>query len=149
MLRIFLWRSPGVAGGGLILVAAFLYITGFVLLFRFLLLLPARAIGDVGLSFGDAWSRSAGSGWRIFCGTMACMLPPALIFQVVFFLAIGLPAPDMFSSPTLATRMAVSGAILMPLYLLITPIAVGFLSYAYRYLVRLEAITGEPPGARS
>jgi hypothetical protein len=77
------------------------------------------------------------------------MAPPMIVAQVIFLGAVGFPRPDMFASPTFAARMAGSGAVLMVYYLLITPIGIGFLSHAYKYLVRREPLGPQPPAVPS
>jgi hypothetical protein len=101
------------------------------------LVLPARAIGDLGLTFREAWDRTRGNTWRLFWGTVACMLPPMILLEVVsliVFSAIGhhvRPGQPLDSSIALST--AIMSATFFVAYLLIVPIGIGFLSHSYRH----------------
>jgi hypothetical protein len=117
----------------LMLLIVALYVAGFAAMLRLSMLLPARAIGNAGLTFEQAWNRSRGNIWRIFWGIVACTLPPVMAVQIVVLLAIGFPTDAMFASDGFVTRMAVSGTIFLAYYVLITPIGIGFLSHAYRH----------------
>jgi hypothetical protein len=100
---------------------------------RLSVLLPARAIGNVSLTFKEAWTGTRGNTWRLFWGYGACTIPPLMVAQIISIpLIISLhPGPTL--GPGFAQGMAIFSAIFTIYYLLVLPIAIGFLSHAYRY----------------
>jgi hypothetical protein len=96
---------------------------------RLSLLLPARAVGDLELTFKETWKRTRRNTWRIFWGTVACAWLPILAAQIVL---IGFLS-GMSGIEAVAARMAAVGTILSVYDLLILPISIGFLSYSYMY----------------
>jgi hypothetical protein len=132
---------PKAAGGtppptwffALIPVFMLLYCAAMAIMLRLSLLLPARAIGDVDLTFKQTWNRSRGNTWRMFWGIAACTLPPLLLAQIVYLATIGFPIPTTFGSEDFAARMTANSVVFMVYYLLILPIGIGFLSHAYRH----------------
>lgn len=132
---LILSASVGSGFALLIPVVIVLYLTGAAAMLRLSLLLPARAVGDLGLGFGDAWRRTRGNTWRLFWGILACTLPPMLAAQVVSLLLVGFPGPGMFGT-AMAARMTVFSLVFTVYYLLIVPITIGFLSLSYRHFFR-------------
>ena len=129
--------QPASALWTLLFVALFVtYLAAIAVVPRLAMLFPARATDDVGLTFRQTWDRTGGNTWRLFWGIVACMLPPALLMQIVLLFVIGFPRPETFTDPSFATRFAALGAIMMVYYLLILPIGIGFLSHAYRHFFR-------------
>jgi hypothetical protein len=132
-LSMFLLSSPIVTGGAprfplLAPVIFLLFVAAFAVFLRLSLLLPARAVGDVNLTFKETWKRTRGNTWRLFWGTVACAWLPILAAQVVSF---GFLAPGMSTVEAFAIRMAVISPMLNVYHLLILPISIGFLSYSY------------------
>jgi hypothetical protein len=108
-----------------------LYLAVIVMFLRLSLLFPARAVGDTGLTFKEAWRRTRGNTWRMFWGIAACTLPPLLVGQIAF---VGLfTSPDLLAS---IGRMTVGFTILNVYVLLALPIGIGFLSYSYRHFIQ-------------
>jgi len=117
----------------LIPVFMLLYGVAMALMLRLSLLLPARAIGDLDLTFKQTWNRSRGNTWRMFWGIGACTFPPLVLAQIVYLLTIGFPNPLKFSGEDFVAQMTANSVVLMVYYLLILPIGIGFLSHAYRH----------------
>lgn len=111
-----------------------LYLVGVSVVLRLCLLLPARAVGNLSLSFKEAWNRTRGNTWRIFWGILACALPPGLIIQLAFLFLFGffdplsLANPQSFASGSFLPTLSAVGTVF---YLLALPIWIGFLSLAY------------------
>jgi hypothetical protein len=134
-LPMFVLLSPVVAGGAprfpmLIPVIFLVYLAAFAVFLRLSLLLPARAIGDLHLTFKETWKRTRGNTWRMFWGTAACAWLPILAAQIVLVGSLG---PGMSAIEAFASRMAFIVTILFVYHLLTLPIAIGFLSYSYRH----------------
>ena len=100
--------------------------------------LPAQAVGNLGLTFGETWRRSRGNTWRLFWGVMATTTPPLLIAQFIFVAVIGVPGTASFVSNDFVARMTVVSTVTAMYYLLVLPIGIGFLSHAYRYFFEGE-----------
>jgi hypothetical protein len=120
----------------LIPVFMLLYCVGMAVMLRLSLLLPARAVGDLDLTFKQTWHRSHGNTWRMFWGIAACTFPPLLLAQLGYLLAFGFPDPREFGGEDLVARMTANSVVFMIYYLLILPIGIGFLSHAYRHFFR-------------
>jgi hypothetical protein len=120
----------------LILVFLLVYVTGFGAMLRLSILLPARAVGDVGLTFKETWNRTRGNTWRMFWGIVACTLPLFAAQVVLALVGFPAPGPGMFANEAFASRMAVINAIFSVFYLLILPIGIGFLSHSYRHFFK-------------
>jgi hypothetical protein len=145
VLPMFYFLLPSVVGGAghPVLIPGFaavpfialflLYLTAAAIMLRLSLLFPARAAGDVALTFKETWDRTSGNAWRIFWGIAACTLPPTLLVQIAFLVLAGIPDPTTFISGAFPVRWALIGAVSMIYYLLILPIGIGFLSQAYRH----------------
>jgi hypothetical protein len=97
------------------------------------LLLPARAIGNSGLTFKQAWNRTRGNVWRLFWGIVVTTMPALLIAQFVFALGVRPYFPGMDVGEAFAARMTAMSTFFAVYYLLILPIGIGFLSHAYRH----------------
>jgi hypothetical protein len=135
---MFLLSAPVAAGGApgftmLIPVILLVSLAAFaVMLLRLILLLPARAVGDLGLTFKEAWNCTRGNTWRMFWGIAACFVPPMLPAQIVL---LGLLSPSMLDE-AFVDRMTMITTIFNMYYLLILPIGIGFLSHAYWYFFK-------------
>lgn len=114
------------------------YLAAIAVFLRLTLLFPARAAGDVGLTFKETWNRTSGNTWRILWGIVVCAVLPLVAAQIVLLVLTGFPRPDMFADQSFAARFAAVGSIMMVYYLLILPIGIGFLSHAYRHFFRPE-----------
>jgi hypothetical protein len=133
-MLLLLAGAPGFTN--LIPVIFLLFLVAFAVVLRLSLLLPAFAVGDLGLTFKETWNGTRRNTWRIFWGIAACtMLPMLLAAQITRFPSLG----TFVASPGLvldARRMAVTSTIVSVCYLLILPIGIGFLSYSYRHFFR-------------
>lgn len=116
----------------LIAAAVAAYAAGIAILLRLCLLLPACATGDLTLTIRGAWRRSRGNSWRLFWGIAACIAPSVVIVGLVFLIVMSIPVATGLSQ----VQWAASGAIGICCWLIIWPIWIGFLSHAFRYLVR-------------
>jgi hypothetical protein len=112
----------------LIPVILLLSLAAFAVMLRLSLLLPARAVGDLGLTFKETWNRTRGNTWRIFWGIAACTMLPMLAAQIAL---LGFLMPGIFAGEAFVGRMAVTSTIFIVYYLLILPIGIGFLSHSY------------------
>jgi hypothetical protein len=128
----------------LIPVFMLLYCVAMAIMLRLSLLLPARAIGDLDLTFKQTWNRSRGNTWRMFWGIGACITPPLLLAQIVYLATIGFPIPTTFGSEDFAARMTANSMVFVVYYLLILPIGIGFLSHAYRYFFQAGLDAPDP-----
>jgi hypothetical protein len=141
MFPLFYFLFPSKAGGSspppgffaLIPLFFVLYAVGTAVAFRLSLLLPARAVGDLSLTFKQTWHRTRGNTWRLFWGIVVTTVPPLLLAQIAFLTLIGIPSPANFASEDFVTRMTIMSAIFTIYYLLLVPIGIGFLSHAYRH----------------
>jgi hypothetical protein len=141
-LLMFLLLAPFAAGEAvgrppaavivLIPVILLLGFAAFAVMLRLSVLLPARAVGDLNLTFKETWDRTRGNTWRMFWGIMACTLLPMLAAQIAILSLVG-SSPDIFASEAFVGRMALGSTISMVYYLLILPIGIGFLSLSYRH----------------
>jgi hypothetical protein len=134
---------PGVAAIAMVLLLA-TYVTAIAIALRLSMLLPARAAGDIELSFARSWRRTRGNCWRIFWGGLICTAAPLIVAEMVL-LPMGMPnpatlvaagpdaVPAFFASTDFAVHMTAISAFLTAFYLLTLPIGIGFLSLAYRY----------------
>jgi hypothetical protein len=131
----FLLLSPAATGKaqGFLMVIPVMFllaVVAYATVLRLSLLLPARAVGDLGLTFKETWIRTRGNTWRIFWGIVVCAILPVLAAQVVFFSLVGF-GPGMSVNEAFVGRMAVATTILSFYHLLILPIGIGFLSLSY------------------
>jgi hypothetical protein len=114
-----------------IAVIALAYIVGIALMLRLCLLLPARAAGDLNLTFREAWRRTRGNVWRIFWGILACAVVPFLVTDLAFIAVTLVP----LGNGLYVAQWAAASAIAICCWLLAWPIWVVFLSHSYRQLV--------------
>jgi len=126
--------------GLFLLLLVSLYVASIAVLLRLCMLLPARASGDIGLTFRGAWKRTRGNTWRLFWGLLACTLAPMIMIEIVLVIALpptGMlpfkPSPAAALDGPVALTMTVMSTVLSVIYLLILPIGIGFLSHAYRH----------------
>jgi hypothetical protein len=127
---------PARAASWLVIVipAMFLiYLVAFVIVLRLSLLFPARAVGDTGLTFKEAWRRTRGNTWRMFWGITACAAAPMLVPDIAFLWLFRPSFPDLVPN---VGRVAAAFTILHVYMLLVLPIAIGFLSYSYRHFIQ-------------
>jgi hypothetical protein len=107
-----------------ILLGLVLYAVGATVAFRLTLLLPARAIGNIDLTFKQAWNYTRGNAWRLFWGSVVTVALPVLVSQTVFLFLIRPPLrSEAFYEDVVATMSN----------LFFLPIGIGFLSHAYRH----------------
>jgi hypothetical protein len=125
-------NTPNVA---IFVAIPFLYIFGFVILLRLSLLLPARAVDNISLTFKEVWNRTRGNTWRLFWGVVACFAPPLLIVQLGVLILGGFPNPAKLANGEMVHQWVIDSVVITSYSMLVTPIWVGFLSYAYRFLV--------------
>jgi hypothetical protein len=134
----FLLPAPGPTAPppgffALILLGFVVYAVGAAVAFRLTLLLPARAVGNIDLTFKQTWNRTRGNIWRLFWGIVVTTIPPLLIAQIVFLLGFGFPRPGIAGGDDFVAQMTTVSTISAVYYLLIVPIGIGFLSHAYRH----------------
>lgn len=133
---------PSPASGGFVAVTIgflLLYIVGIAVVMRLILVFPARAADDIGLTLQAAWHRSHGNTWRMFWGLVVCGVAPALVFLLVLMALGGNPAADLLTGGLQPHRSAAFATITLIFYILLLPISIGFLSHAYLYLARRPA----------
>lgn len=118
--------------GLVVLMAVFsAYVIGILILLRLSMVLPARAVGDISLTFKQAWRRTKGNTWRILWGGVACMLLPIAAAQIIDLALFGFPDPRMSADDGFVGRMVLTTVLLQVYSLLVMPISVGFLSLSY------------------
>jgi hypothetical protein len=122
----------------LFLMILILYVAATAVMLRLTLLLPARAVGDMNLTFRETWRRTRGNTWRLFWGILATTMPPIVLAEIAF-VVIGAPHFAMKADPDFVERMTATSTIFMVYYLLMVPIGIGFLSHAYRHFFRQES----------
>jgi hypothetical protein len=134
-LPMFLLLSPVATGGAprfpilipvMFPVIFLLFLAAFAVVLHLSLLLPARAVGDLDLTFKETWKRTRGNTWRLFWGTAACAWLPILAAQIILIRFL----PGISTVEAFAIRMAVIGPILTVYHLLILP-ECGFYSGFY------------------
>jgi hypothetical protein len=109
---------------------------------RLSLVLPARAAGDLALTFRESWIMTRGNTWRLLAGTFACWILPYIPLQ---FLppSFGEPNFDVLMKEMLTADVRPAGIVIGAIgrqftliyQLLTVPISIGFLSYCYRHFV--------------
>ena len=110
----------------------------FAVLARLLLVLPARATGDNGVTIRDTWMTTRGNTWRLALGLAATVVLPLFLVRVLLAGMAGFPAADLLKLEVpafklFAERGAAANMAGVAFYLLILPIGIGFLSHAYRH----------------
>jgi hypothetical protein len=144
-------QPSGIAIALIVLIVFALYITALAIMLRLSVLLPARATGDLTLTFRQAWRRTRGNTWRMFWGLIACSVPPAIAMQIIFVVvmaAIGiskvLPTVPTDGAVTIpALGLAIMNMTFFVLYLLIVPLYIGFLSHSYRHFFQGSIVATE------
>ena len=111
------------------------YLASSAALLRLMLLMPARAIGDTGLSITEAWERTRGNCWRLFWGLLACTLPPLLPALLLQFTFIGVPSPGKTDIIEFMHRASIAQPFFLAYYLLTMPVCISFMSYAYQHFL--------------
>lgn len=104
-----------------------------VVMLRLSLLLPARAVGDLRLTFKETWNRTSRNTWRIFWGILACTLLPGLAVYIALLSLVGFPTPATMTSGALVAPLVITSTFSAIYSLLIMPIWIGFLSLSYRH----------------
>jgi hypothetical protein len=143
LMAIIIWLAPLLAGREygpsappLFLLIIVIYIAACAVMLRLILLLPARAIGDQTLTFGQVWKRTRGNVWRIFWGLCACSTPPLIALAIILVVVTGFPNPQEIASDNHFFKLAATRILLTCGNLLLVPIWIGFLSHAYRHFFR-------------
>lgn len=121
----------------LILVLFVIYLVATAVMLRLTLLLPARAAGNVSLTFRQTWNRTRGNTWRLFWGILATTLPPLVL--PIFLMRIGAPNVAVNGGSDFVRQMTATSMFWVIYYLLMLPIGIGFLSHAYRHFFRTES----------
>jgi hypothetical protein len=132
--------APGSPPAGLLLLIPLvfvLYILATAVMLRLILLLPARAAGDLDLTFRQTWNRTRGNTWRLFWGMVATTVPPIILADIAF-MVIGAGNVLTSAGGDFARRMTATSTIFIVYYLLMLPMGIGFLSHAYRHFIRPE-----------
>ena len=107
---------------------------------RLSLLLPARAVGDNGLTVRETWRRTKGNTGRIILGFLLSSLPPLIPLQIVLIASGLTPLPNAGpphaeAIDKLLTYSPYLSSISTAYSLLVLPILIGFLSFAYKHLL--------------
>ncbi len=124
------------------------YVCTSLLLLRFLLLLPARAVGNNNLTFAETWQRTKGNTWRLLWGLLLSWLPPLLLAEAILLSTGILRLPPIPAQGQLdglhafLEQMPLIGAGSMVFVMFVSTIMIGFLSFAYRHFFE----TARPPG---
>jgi hypothetical protein len=132
------YQPSGVAITSAVLILLVFYIVAISIVLRLSVLLPARAVGDLALTFRQAWRRTRGNTWRMFWGLIACSLPPMIVLEIISLIvvsAIGLPkfVPGNGQVAVPALGLTIMSTFMFVITLLIVPIYIGFLSQCYRH----------------
>lgn len=128
IVLVFLTSWGGLVIGVFVILVLAMLIGG-----RLSMLLPSHAVDDHPLTLTEAWQLTRGNSWRLFWGYLACTVPPVVLAQLIFLFVIGLPNATKASDPAFVIEMAAIGTVYTLYYILIMPLAVGFLSHAYRH----------------
>jgi hypothetical protein len=146
IVPIFFWVLPQTTGTTvvpvnssifpIIILVFLIYIVAFAVILRLSLLLPARAVRDLTLTFKGAWNRTRGNTWRIFWGIVITTVPPILAAEIVLLIFLGFPNPGTLANGAFIGRWIITSVIFTGYYLLILPISIGFLSHSYRHFVQ-------------
>jgi len=136
LLTSYLFPAEKVPAGIAVAVIIVIVLAAAAASIRLSLLLPARAVGNIALSFKQTWDRTRGNTWRLFWGMLATALPPMLIVilaEAVLAALGAFPNPNTLPTAAMALPMAIASIVVTICYLLIVPIGIGFLSHAYRH----------------
>lgn len=101
---------------------------------RLSLILPAGAVGDYHVTMRRAWQMSRGNSWRILGGSVLASGPVFVVNIVLNGLIDALPSMSA-SVPSLLAMLTLS----LLLFVVTAIVQASFLSYVYRFLLRLEA----------
>ena len=141
MAPIFLWVLPDAGAGiggpqnpALFLLLPIVYLAVLFVMLRLAPLLPAPAVGDLSLTFKQIWNRTHGNAWRLFWGLAACGAPPLLLAETAILILTGFPDPLKLADGAMVAQWVVNSVVLTSYSMLVMPISIGFLSYAYQYL---------------
>ncbi len=114
VVPIFFWVLPHATGTTvvpvnssifpIIILVFVIYIVAFAVVLRLSLLLPARAVRDLTLTFKGAWNRTRGNTWRIFWGIVITTVPPILAAEIVLLIFLGFPNPGMLANGAFTGR---------------------------------------------
>ncbi|MBR1219196.1 hypothetical protein JQ557_14425 [Bradyrhizobium sp. U87765 SZCCT0131] len=118
----------------LFVVTVAVYLLALLVGMRLSLVLPARAVDDTGLTLKAAWNATQGNSWRLFWGGLACTVPAAALAQLALLLFIRKASLSIaWGDGVDPVWFALVNGVSAVYGLLILPIAVGFLSHAYRH----------------
>jgi hypothetical protein len=120
----------------LIPLGVLVYAVGAAMMFRLCLLLPARAAGDLDLTFKQTWHRTRGNIWRMFWGVTACTIAPLALLQLASLVTMGIPTTAKLADEDFVAQMTTNSMVFAVCCLLMLPIGIGFLSHAYRHFFR-------------
>ena len=132
----FAGAAPGPVSIATTLLIIALFVFGLAAMLRFGLLLPACAVGNLGLTFLETWRRTRGNTWRLFWGVTATTSPLLMLGSLISVVVTGVPGSASFAnlgSSDFAVRMTAASTITAMYYLLIVPVGIGFISHAYRH----------------
>jgi hypothetical protein len=130
-------------------VSAFGVATGAVAVaLRFSLVLPARAVGNSGLSLKQSWRLTRGNTWRLLWGMFACAIVPVIPLRLLLdWLDLPerkLSAETMITGEGLSEQVigsALGTQLTLAVDTLTIPLCVGFLSLCYRHFIRRGTMT--------
>ncbi|WP_315831719.1 hypothetical protein [Bradyrhizobium prioriisuperbiae] len=142
---VFLLTSSHRAGDGASLIVSLvpflLWMVTYGIALRLSLVLPARAVTNLTLSFKQAWADTRGNTWRLFWGTVACAFLPLCVLPILLALV------EAYNPNSFTAGSAVVIDTLSTFYtLLVLPIGIGFLSFAYRHFVGPVSRAARPEG---
>lgn len=111
------------------------YCVSAVIIARLCLLLPASAVDRGKWPIREAWERTRGNVWRLFWGLVFATLPLHLAARFTFDRLIGsaIFAREENLAADFMLTMIGSDVLVAIVDLLILPISIGFLSYAYQH----------------
>ncbi|MFQ5625447.1 MAG: hypothetical protein ACE5FM_02205 [Methyloligellaceae bacterium] len=109
------------------LLILFLAFAGLYAAARLSIVLPARALERNDITLGRTWKETQGNGWRLLWGHFLCTVPIAVM--------AGAGSWWLLASDDSRSVAAVGSVLLTYIAILGAPIAVGFLSLAYRHFL--------------
>jgi len=105
---------------------------------RLLLALPAAAIDEPGRLLRDAWTHTAENAGPLFFGWLACILPPVLVWESIWF------ALDQTLGVLAAPLVELAGYVC---YFFALTLSAAFYAYVYAQLAEGEAVLADSAGA--
>jgi len=105
---------------------------------RLLLALPAAAIDEPGRLLRDAWTHTAENARPLFFGWLACVLPPVLVWESIWF------ALDQTLGVLATPLVELAGYVC---YFFALTLSVAFYAYVYAQLAEGEAVVADGAGA--